>query len=421
MEKNKLQGTFGLLMTLLVVGAFAAALTGCGTDSEELNLDAFPVFKMGMLLSKTGEPEIGHNYEPGGRLAVKEIQEAGVNVILTERDSACSLDTAERSFSQLMDEGVHGIIGAGCSTVSLGLFDEINEYEMVMISPVSSSPLLTTEPTSGNGFFFRSKPSDAFRAVVIAKVIAGDGGADSVAVIHIDDAYGNALKDALIEAAGDSSNITQIPYSPEASASEYAEAARQASSLDPDAVVIVPLGAERTDVIAALIAADAGPSRTKVYLAGAAPLNLDASVRTLMGISGSEVQVEGIKGITTFFPENSDFARRIMEFAPEIGCPSCPRHAYDATVIMVLAALSARTVEPSEYVNEISAVTRGGEKCQNFPECLNLVVEGKDIDYDGVSGTIELDDAGDPTEGIYEISRYGADGIPVKVESISVP
>ena len=421
MEKNKLQGTFGLLMTLLVVGAFAAALTGCGTDSEELNLDAFPVFKMGMLLSKTGEPEIGHNYEPGGRLAVKEIQEAGVNVILTERDSACSLDTAERSFSQLMDEGVHGIIGAGCSTVSLGLFDEINEYEMVMISPVSSSPLLTTEPTSGNGFFFRSKPSDSFRAVVIAKVIAEDGGADSIAVIHIDDAYGNALKDALIEAAGDSSNITQIPYSPEASASEYAEAARQASSLDPDAVVIVPLGAERTDVIAALIAADAGPSRTKVYLAGVAPLNLDASVRTLMGISGSEVQVEGIKGITTFFPENSDFARRIMEFAPEIGCPSCPRHAYDATVIMVLAALSARTVEPSEYVNEISAVTRGGEKCQNFPECLNLVVEGKDIDYDGVSGTIELDDAGDPTEGIYEISRYGADGIPVKVESISVP
>ena len=408
-------------MTLLVVGAFAVASTSCGSDDEDLNLDAFPVFKMGMLLSKTGEPEIGHNYEPGVRLAVKEIQEAGVNVILAERDSACSLDTAERSFSQLMDEGVHGIIGAGCSSVSLGLFDEINEYEMVMISPVSSSPLLTTEPTSGNGFFFRSKPSDAFRAVVIAKVIAEDGGADSIAVIHIDDAYGNALKDALIETVGDSSNITQIPYSPEAAASEYAEAARQARSSNPDAVVIVPLGAERTDVIAALIAADTGPSRTKVYLAGAAPSRLDAGVRTLLGISGSEVQVEGIKGITTFFPENSDFARRIMEFAPEIGCPSCPRHAYDAAVIMVLAALSARTVEPSEYVNEISDVTRGGEKCQSFPECLNLVAEGKDIDYDGVSGAIELDDAGDPTEGIYEISRYGADGIPVKVGSISVP
>ena len=110
-----------------------------------------------------------------------------------------------------------------------------------------------------------------------------------------------------------------------------------------------------------------------------------------------------------------------MEFAPEIGCPSCPRHAYDATVVMVLAALSTRTVEPSEYVDEISEVTRGGEKCQSFSECLNLVVEGKDIDYDGVSGTIELDDAGDPTEGIYDISRYDADGIPVKVGSISVP
>ena len=408
-------------MTLVVVTTVAAALTGCGTNDEDLDLDTFPVFKMGMLLPKTGEPEIGHNYEPGVRLAVKEIQEAGVNVILAERDSACSLDTAERSFSQLIDEGVHGIIGAGCSAVSLGLFDEINKYEMVMISPVSSSPVLTTEPTSGNGFFFRSKPSDAFRAVVIAKVITEDGGADNIAVVHIDDAYGNALKDALIETAGDNSKITQIPYSPEAAASEYAEAARQASSSNSDSIVIVPVGAERTDVIAALIAADAGPSQTKVYLAGATPPNLDASVKKLLGISGDEVQVEGIKGITTSFPENPDFARRVMEFAPEIGCPSCPRHAYDATVIMVLAALSARTVEPSEYVNEISYVTRGGEKCQSFPECLDLVVEGKNIDYDGVSGTIELDNAGDPTEGIYEISRYDADGIPVKVGSISVP
>lgn len=421
MKKNKLLATFGLLMTLVIVSMAAAALTSCGTDKGDFSLDTFPVFKMGMLLSKTGEPEIGHNYEPGVRLAVKEIQEADVNVILAERDSACSLDTAERSFSQLMDEGVHGIIGAGCSAVSLGLFDEINEYEMVMISPVSSSPLLTTEPTSGNGFFFRSKPSDAFRAVVIAKVIAEDGGADNIAVIHIDDAYGNALKDALIETVGNSSRITQISYSPEAAASEYAEVARQASFSNPDAVVILPIGAERTDVIAALIAADTGPSRTRIYLAGATPPNLDAGVRNLLEISGNEVQVEGIKGITTSFPENPDFARRIMEFAPEIGCPSCPRHAYDATVIMVLAALSARTVEPSEYVNEISDVTRAGEKCQSFSECLDLVVEGKDIDYDGVSGTIELDDAGDPTEGIYEISRYDASGIPVKVGSISVP
>ena len=421
MGKNKLQKTFGLLITLLIVSTFAVALTSCGPDDEEFNLDAFPVFKMGMLLAKTGEPEIGHNYEPGVRLAVKEIQEAGVNVTLAERDSACSLDTAERSFSQLIDEGVHGIIGAGCSSTSVGLLDEINKYEMVMISPVSSSPVLTTEPTSGNGFFFRSKPSDAFRAVVTAKVIAEDGGAYKIAVIYINDVYGSALKDALIEAVGDSSKITQVPYSPEAAASEYAEAAQQVSSSNPDAVVIIPVGAERVDVIAALITANIGPSQTKIYLAGAAPPHLDASVRSLLEISGDEVQVEGVKGITTFFPENPDFARRIMEFAPEIGCPSCPRHAYDASVIMVLAALSAQTVEPSKYVNEISDVTRGGEKCESFSECLDLVVEGKDIDYDGVSGTIELDDAGDPTEGIYEISRYGADGIPVKVRSISVP
>ena len=68
--------------------------------------------------------------------------------------------------------------------------------------------------------------------------------------------------------------------------------------------MIIPVGAERVDVIAALITANIGPSQTKIYLAGAAPPHLDASVRSLLEISGDEVQVEGVKGITTFFPEN---------------------------------------------------------------------------------------------------------------------
>jgi branched-chain amino acid transport system substrate-binding protein len=32
------------------------------------------------------------------------------------------------------------------------------------------------------------------------------------------------------------------------------------------------------------------------------------------------------------------------------------------------------------------AVGEGGEKCYTYPDCLKMIREGKDIDYDGVTG-----------------------------------
>jgi branched-chain amino acid transport system substrate-binding protein len=54
-------------------------------------------------------------------------------------------------------------------------------------------------------------------------------------------------------------------------------------------------------------------------------------------------------------------------------------------------------------------VSTGGTKCETFADCLALIGEGEDIDYDGVSGPIEWDEAGDPTEAYIGIYQYGAD------------
>jgi branched-chain amino acid transport system substrate-binding protein len=64
--------------------------------------------------------------------------------------------------------------------------------------------------------------------------------------------------------------------------------------------------------------------------------------------------------------------------------------AYDAVVITALAAAIAGTDLPAAIGKEINGVTRTGERCTSFVACMALVKEGKNIDYDGPSGSLEF-------------------------------
>ena len=54
-------------------------------------------------------------------------------------------------------------------------------------------------------------------------------------------------------------------------------------------------------------------------------------------------------------------------------------------------------------------MTADGEKCTTYADCLALLNDGKDIDYDGQSGPIDLNDVGDPSKAIMGIYTYGPD------------
>ena len=52
---------------------------------------------------------------------------------------------------------------------------------------------------------------------------------------------------------------------------------------------------------------------------------------------------------------------------------------------------------------------RGRQKCTSYQDCVDLLEDDEDIDYDGVSGPVEFNDAGDPSEATIGIYQYGAD------------
>ncbi len=78
-------------------------------------------------------------------------------------------------------------------------------------------------------------------------------------------------------------------------------------------------------------------------------------------------------------------------------------------ITSALAAVAAESDAGEAIAQELPGVTKDGEKCDSFEACKALLDEGEDIDYDGISGPIELSDKGDPTSAVVGIYSYGPD------------
>ena len=55
---------------------------------------------------------------------------------------------------------------------------------------------------------------------------------------------------------------------------------------------------------------------------------------------------------------------------------------------------------------EVDGGSGNGEKCTDFKSCATIINGGGTADYDGASGGIAFDKAGDPTEATIGIFQY---------------
>ncbi len=141
-----------------------------------------------------------------------------------------------------------------------------------------------------------------------------------------------------------------------------------------------------------------------------------AATTTTKAGSASGGELAGAKG-TTPAPETTDavkeFQKKMDEHAKSAGIDLGGTYAYgpesyDSAVIIALAAQVAGD-DGSKAAAEIVNVTKGGEKCSSYADCLALVKDGKDIDYEGVSGPTDMSGNGEPILGSYAVQVYGDD------------
>lgn len=137
---------------------------------------------------------------------------------------------------------------------------------------------------------------------------------------------------------------------------------------------------------------------------------------TTTGGGGGNGELVGAKG-TTPAPQTTaavtDFQARMDAHAAEVGIDLDDTYAYgpesyDSAMLIALAAQQAGD-DGSAHAAEIVNVSKGGEKCSTYAECLALIEAGTDIDYEGVSGPTDMSGNGEPIIGSYAVQVYGED------------
>ncbi len=82
---------------------------------------------------------------------------------------------------------------------------------------------------------------------------------------------------------------------------------------------------------------------------------------------------------------------------------------FDATILCYLAAVAAGSTDGQKMADELIDITAPGGteySWQQLPDAIKALEDGKDIDYTGASGPIDMDVHGNPTNGVFDIYQY---------------
>jgi branched-chain amino acid transport system substrate-binding protein len=360
---------------------------------------------IGGLLPQTGDLSfLGPPEEAGAALAVQDINAAGgalgADVVFLPGDSGdADPDVANPTVDAHLAANADAILGAAASGISLNVIDKIIGACVIHFSPANTSPQFTDY--EDDDLYFRTAPSDVLQGQVLADLMVEDGVA-SAALLARQDSYGEGLLQYTMlpfEEQGGEVVLDQV-YDPEAASFEAEVDA--VVSADPEALVLIGFD-ESSRILSSLFEQGFTPDEKTIYL-------VDGNIGNALGEDFTEPGVlVGIKGTLPAVELATDFRDRLLEVDPELIDFSYSAETYDAVVIMALAAVAAGTDEPAAVARAINGVTRDGEACEAFADCLALLEAGEDINYNGPSGPQEFSQPGEPTAASFAIMTYADD------------
>ncbi|MDP4508449.1 ABC transporter substrate-binding protein [Nonomuraea turcica] len=405
---------------LAVVAATSLALTACGggggdtatqtSPSSAAPASSAPAAKgdgtltLGTLLPQTGSLAfLGPPEFAGVDLALKEINEAGgvlgKPVAKFDTDSGdTTTNIASQSVDKLLAQKADAIIGAASSSVSLSVIDKITGAGVVHFSPANTSDELTT--VADKNLFFRTSPPDKLQGRVLGDLIVADGN-DTVGIMAMQDSYGTGLADQVQKTVtdGGAEVVERVDYDPKAA--DFSADVAKLKAKNPKGIVLI--GFEETaKVVQELVKQGLPADKHKWYM-------VDGNTSNTNYLKMPKGTLDGVKGTIPGAAAPEDFQTKLREVNPKLEDFSYAPESYDAANLIALAAEAAKSDAGVDIAAKLAEVSKGGDKCKSFKECVDLLKAGKDFDYDGVSGPVEFNDAGDPAVATIGIYQYGAD------------
>ncbi|MDM9385210.1 ABC transporter substrate-binding protein [Chlorogloeopsis sp. ULAP01] len=433
MKKNI--GAFALTLTTLLTGFLVSACETTTSNTTSNNGgSATPAgstttaagstqgLKIGSLLPTTGDlAAIGQQMVQSVPLLVNTVNACGgVNgqpITLVQVDDQTDPRAGAAGMQKLATlDKVAGVVGSFASSVSTAAVSIAVPNKVMLISPGSTSPVFTEKATKGGfkkdnvSYWARTAPPDTYQAQALAQ-LANKRGFKQVATVVINNDYGVGFEKAFVQAfeklGGTVVNKNRpVRYDPKATT--FDTEAQAAFAGKPDAVLGVFY--EETGSLFLKSAYQQGLTQgvqmmltdgvksdtfpTRVGKTSDGKYITTGSIGTVPGSNG--------KGLEAF-----NKLWQSKRAAPP--APYTP-HGWDAAALLVLSAQAAKENTGVGIASKLRDVANApGVEVSDVCEGLKLLREGKDINYQGASGNVDIDENGDVV-GVYDVWTIGDDG-----------
>ena len=400
--------------TLAAIAMTAGVLTGCEApagNGDGAGTSGGDGLKLGALLPATGDlSSIGQPMLEVLPLLVDQVNACGgVNgnpVQLITADDQTDPTAGAEGMTKLTEvDQVAGVVGSFASSVSMAGVDVAVRNKVMMISPGSTSPLFTERAAQGDfkGFWARTAPPDTYQAEALAQ-LASDRGYKTVATVAINNDYGIEFEQRFIkafEALGGTVVNADNPTRYDPKAATFTTEASAAFGDKPDAVAAI-LYVE-TGALLLKAAYEQGVSEgVQIMLTDGVkteefPAQVGKDVDGKPIIAGAIGTVPGADGIGLAALEQ--LIQEKLGKAPAAFVPQ----TWDATSLLMLAAQAAGENTGTGIQSKLRDVANApGQEVNDICEGLKLLQEGQEINFQGASGNVDIDDNGDVV-GNYDV------------------
>lgn len=318
----------------------------------------------------------------------------GSEIEVFHRDSGTNATLGADAASGLVNVNhTNFIMAAHASPVTIAIAESVTIPNGVLqISPGSSSKAISA--LDDNDMVFRTRVNDGIKAQALAK-LAQAIGYKRVSTTYVNNAYGESLNESFVEEFESIGGIVSAAVPHELGQASYVSELREASGdgADGGSEALITIAYPDSGTTLLREAAEGGYFDEFIFV------DQTKSQSMFDTIGGNHF--DGSFGLAPGSPETPAvraFRRVYSERTGQDPTAQIIAEAFDAAIVLALAIEQADTDDSVAVRDELRSVANPpGEVVGpgDVGRALELVREGKDINYEGAAGSIDFDVRGD--------------------------
>jgi branched-chain amino acid transport system substrate-binding protein len=403
----------------LLVLAAAVTVGACSGGTRQPGGRHKIDLKVGLIVPLSGSQQaVGLAGQKAANLAVGQIRKAigevksDHSITLYSENYRSEPQIAQQTADKLQKQGTSCFVGPWTAADAPGVVNEVAvRHKVLLITPAASGDSLFTlqEPSRDevNPYLTRTAAPDRLQGPALAQVVADSiGGAKGkkVSIGTYKSIYGRDLtksfSDAWVKRGG--KVAARVVYEP--NLPDYKKQAQELVAPRPDAFVFFDFAETYTRLATELL-------KTHKW-SSAKSFATDSLAISGFGQGGGAI-VEGLRGVAPGAPRFGADATAFQRLYAAGGRPQFRQpfdaQTFDAVVLCYLSAVAAgsnKGYRMARQVREVSAPPGTKYTWRQLPDAIRALESGKDIDYQGASGPIDMDRLGNPTASFYDVYRY---------------